>query len=138
MSHDDKATPNASAQFADVSAIEAVVLQAELSPVSTRAQQNAAVPAELQAAADAPNAVDIEVDAEGDSSSSGSDDDDLSDDEPGPVFGANGEILDDQGVPIAVREQQPAHLVIPVLDAAAEFHSVHNDLLGHAGTYVTL
>ena len=135
-----EAGPNTSSQFADISAIEAVVFQAELAPVSTRAQQISATrdPAVLQDNSDVPGADEDEIAAESDSSSSDSDEDELSGDDTAPVFGVNGEILDEAGLPIATREQQPAHLVIPVLDAAAEFHSVHNDLLGHAGTYVTL
>jgi hypothetical protein len=53
-------------------------------------------------------------------------------------FGANGELLDGHGQPIERAEQQPAHLVVPLLDADSEIQAVHNDLSGHAGTYVTL
>ncbi len=53
-------------------------------------------------------------------------------------FGENGELLDSRGQPIEREEQQPAHLVVPLLDADSEIQAVHNDLSGHAGTYVTL
>ncbi len=53
-------------------------------------------------------------------------------------FGANGELLNADGQVIEREEQQPAHLRIPLLDADSEISAVHNDLSGHAGTYVTL
>lgn len=54
------------------------------------------------------------------------------------MFGPNGELLSDDGQPLGHEEQQPAHLVVPLMDASDEIKAVHNDLLGHAGTYVTL
>jgi hypothetical protein len=53
-------------------------------------------------------------------------------------FGANGELLDASGQAIVREEPQPAHLTVPLLDAESEIKAVHNDLSGHAGTYVTL
>ncbi len=53
-------------------------------------------------------------------------------------FGANGELLNAEGQVVEREEQQPAHLRIPLLDADSEIQAVHNDLSGHAGTYVTL
>jgi hypothetical protein len=53
-------------------------------------------------------------------------------------FGPNGELLDEMGQPRVREELQPAHLAIPLLDAESEIAAVHNDLVGHAGTYVTL
>jgi hypothetical protein len=53
-------------------------------------------------------------------------------------FGINGELLDASGQAIVREEPQPAHLAIPLLDAESEIKAVHNDLSGHAGTYVTL
>jgi hypothetical protein len=53
-------------------------------------------------------------------------------------FGENGELLDANGQAIVREEPQPAHLVVPLLDADDEIRAVHNDLSGHAGTYVTL
>ncbi len=53
-------------------------------------------------------------------------------------FGPNGEVLDDNGQPIVRVEQQPEHLAVPLLDAFSEIQAVHNDLLGHAGAFVTL
>jgi hypothetical protein len=53
-------------------------------------------------------------------------------------FGENGERLNADGSIVEREEQQPAHLAIPLLDSDAEISAVHNDLSGHAGTYVTL
>jgi hypothetical protein len=87
------------------------------------------------------------------SQSSGSDDSEatVSDDEDaidltevGPdgallhVFGPNGELLNIKHQPIVREEPQPAHLEVPMLDAHSEIKAVHNDLVGHAGAYVTL
>lgn len=63
---------------------------------------------------------------------------DASDEEHEPLFGPNGELLNEAGAPIVEPQPQPAHLRIPVLDAATEFAAVHNDLIGHGGAYVTL
>jgi hypothetical protein len=54
------------------------------------------------------------------------------------VFGPEGELLNAERQPIVREEQQPAHLSVPLLDSKEEIKAVHNDLLGHAGTYVTL
>jgi hypothetical protein len=78
---------------------------------------------------------------EADNSSSASSDGSISDDSVDvdlTTFGPNGEVLNDQGQPQDSTEQQPAHLLLPVLDATSEITAVHNDLSGHAGTYVTL
>ena len=53
-------------------------------------------------------------------------------------FGANGELLDASGQAIVREEPQPVHLTVPLLEADDEIRAVHNDLSGHAGTYVTL
>jgi hypothetical protein len=53
-------------------------------------------------------------------------------------FGENGELLNADRNPVVREEPQPAHLAIPVLDADTEIAAVHNDLSGHAGTFVTL
>lgn len=65
-------------------------------------------------------------------------DSDASDVVQEPLFGPNGELLDEAGMPIVEPQQQPPHLRVPVLDAAVEFAAVHNDLVGHGGAYVTL
>ena len=73
------------------------------------------------------------------SSSDESDVSEVSDADDATVeFGANGEVLGDDMLPVVVEEQQPAQLLLPVVDAKSEIESVHNDLLGHAGTFVTL
>ena len=61
-----------------------------------------------------------------------------SDVESEPLFGANGEVLDEAGQPLADVNPQPIHLQLPVIDASAEFLAVHNNLIGHGGAYVTL
>ncbi len=47
-------------------------------------------------------------------------------------------MLHDDGSEMRQPEQQPRHLVLPTSDANTEIALVHNDLVGHAGTYVTL
>jgi hypothetical protein len=54
------------------------------------------------------------------------------------VFGVNGELLNAEQQPIVREEPQPAHLSLPLLDSHSEIAAVHNDLVGHAGAYVTL
>jgi hypothetical protein len=53
-------------------------------------------------------------------------------------FGAQGEVLDESGQPVVIEEEQPSHLRVPLMDAEGEITAVHNDLVGHAGSYVTL
>lgn len=52
--------------------------------------------------------------------------------------GEGGIMLHDDGSEMRQPEQQPRHLVLPTSDANTEIALVHNDLVGHAGTYVTL
>jgi hypothetical protein len=84
-------------------------------------------------------------DSSSDSDSTDSDEDSVIDlTEIGPDgmllnrFGVNGELLNADGVAIVREEMQPSHLAVPLLDADSEIKAVHNDLSGHAGTYVTL
>jgi hypothetical protein len=46
--------------------------------------------------------------------------------------------LNGDGTAVVRDELQPSHLSVPLLDADSEIKAVHNDLSGHAGTYVTL
>jgi len=77
-----------------------------------------------------------------DSSFSDSDSvDSVSDDETVdtvPRFGANGELLSQDGAPVTMVEPQPAHIVAPFVDVESEINPVHNDLVGHKGVYITL
>jgi transposase InsO family protein len=70
------------------------------------------------------------------SCSSDDEDEQVHDDET--KFGVNGELLGDDQLPIEREELVPHHLQLPVLDAQTEIKNVHNDLSGHAGTFVTL
>jgi hypothetical protein len=91
------------------------------------------------------NAVDVDTsDTESEMSDDGESEHGVDLDETGADgllvhrFGVNGERLNADGSIVEREEQQPAHLAIPLLDADTEISAVHNDLSGHAGTYVTL
>jgi len=132
------AGPKQTEMFAVLSALELAGLNtdyADIAPVSLRSHSAAAARAEPQAEREQLAEPDMAQLSESDSSS---DADELSDDELPLRFGPDGEILNELGMPIEVPEHQPAHLAVPVLDAEVEFNNVHNDLLGHAGTFVTL
>jgi hypothetical protein len=75
---------------------------------------------------------EADVSSQSDSEASDPDTDDEDD------YGPRGEIMNADGQPIVVNEPQPAHLQLPVIDSLTEFRNVHNDLVGHAGTFVTL
>ena len=104
--------------FADISAIHAAISPNE-------ARDGAAVQLQDQIP-------DVEPTDDSDSESSNSETEDEAE------FGPQGQLLDENRQPISVAEPQPAHLQLPVLDAVSEFNNVHNDLVGHAGAFVTL
>jgi hypothetical protein len=72
------------------------------------------------------------------STDSDSSDSDAETDATVPRFGPRGETLDVNDVPVVNEELQPPHIIAPLLVANDEIKSVHNDLLGHKGVYVTL
>ena len=106
----------------------AVVSAIEIAPYSLRSSARNREPS--------PNP---EAPASDDASSVASDSESESDDEIIPHdasrFGPNGEILNH---PPAAPEVQPAHIAAPLPSTDDEIKAIHNDLVGHAGVYVTL
>jgi hypothetical protein len=117
------ALKDASAEESAVGAEIAAIL-ANIAPYQLRGR-NVDVPLQFEQAEE-----EILSDSDSEATESESENDD--------EFGPKGQLLDSEGRPLSVDEPQPAHLQLPVLDAETEFRNVHNDLLGHAGTYVTL
>lgn len=126
-------------RMAEISALTAV----RIAPLTSRqrqqsrvSEQSAVVQSSVDPLDDVIRAEAYEHDSDSDDSSdTASGDEDVID---LTAFGPNGEVLDEQRQPQIVEERQPYHLSLPVLDAATEISAVHNDLSGHAGTYVTL
>jgi transposase InsO family protein len=125
------AVPECSLLYAKPSTTEdiAIISAIEIAPYRTRS----AAAADNEAQHHESNE---ESDNSSDDSSVVSSDSD-NDDEP-PRFGANGEVLDANGLPVVAEENQPPHLSAPFVSADAEITTVHNDLSGHSGVYVTL
>lgn len=117
-------------------AIMAEIAALKLSCAPYVAQQSAAGAAEN----DEPYIADADLFNEQPPSDDESDSDaaSASDDDADPLFGPRGEVLDEAGLPMEEPNPQPPHLILPVLDAATEFASVHNEIVGHGGAFVTL
>lgn len=114
-----------------------------IAPYDTRSRSVAAnaIPTEPNAlvASEPDYALDeVDISESDDDSSQSSSSNDGDDEEQPSVFGPEGELLNDEQQPLVREEPQPAHLQLPSLDSATEIPAVHNDLLGHAGTFVTL
>lgn len=61
-----------------------------------------------------------------------------SDEDKVPLFGPQGEILNEAGQVIQQENPPLPHFAVPAIDAATEFAAVHNEVVGHGGVYVTL
>jgi hypothetical protein len=118
------------ASFAEIAAVEFVFI----APTSTRAGSKRQAENEVVAEAADQSIEPLNVDLSDNSDES----DSVCSDNDGPFeFGENGEILQD-GAVVATDETQPEHLLLPAIDAETEIRNVHNDLVGHAGVFVTL
>jgi hypothetical protein len=120
------ARPSATEDIASISAIE-------IAPYVLRS---------TSAARQASPAVDPRVDDVSDAESvssndSDSDSEDIDLDED-VAFGPHGELLNVAANDVFPPEAQPAHIAAPFITANDEISAVHNDLVGHAGVYVTL
>jgi hypothetical protein len=118
------AKPSATVNYANVSAIE-------IAPYRTRSSSeahNGRVAAET----------DLESDWSVNSVSSADDSDASDDNETAPQFGPLGEVLSADGSIVETEEIQPTHISSPFVSVDVEMKAVHNDLVGHKGSYVSL
>jgi hypothetical protein len=120
------AKPSTSEDFAQVSAFEIAPYRLRSARGPAAPIANAAVPEE-----DA-------ISSSSDDDSSDDSDDQSADGDAMINFGPNGELLNSDGVADIVAEDQPTHITAPFVSVSAELGAVHNDLVGHAGVYVTL
>jgi hypothetical protein len=120
------AKPSTSEDFAQVSAIE-------IAPYRLRSARGPAAPI-----ANAAVPEDDAISSSSDDDSSDDSDDQSVDGDAVVNFGPNGELLNSDGVADIVAEDQPIHITAPFVSVSAELGAVHNDLVGHAGVYVTL
>jgi hypothetical protein len=73
-----------------------------------------------------------------DASDESSDESENDDSETAQQFGPHGEILEADGSISVQPEPQPDHIGAPFVTADDDIRTVHNDLVGHKGVYVTL
>jgi hypothetical protein len=111
--------------FAEISAIEAV----EIAPMRTRSTRTVA-PSSANRDHQVADNLDADFQTSSDSDSSSIDD---NDDE----LGQQAALFNVDQPDVEMQQHQP-QMRVPILDATSTIRQVHNDLLGHAGTFVTL
>jgi hypothetical protein len=125
------ARPSDTVDYAAVAALACAPYNAKLCPISTRPKSSDKANRSAATAAAIPS-----DDSDDDSSS----DESSSDDETEatrPRFGPRGEVLPADGIADVADQIIPPNVDVPLI-AKDEIKSVHNDLVGHKGVYVTL